>query len=104
MIKNYLTIALRNFRRYKGYSFINIFGLTIGMACCMLILLYVQDEFSYDQFPEKADQIYRLVLDGTVPPDGRTLSTARTPSPWAPVLASDYPGVMNYVRIKTPLS
>jgi ABC-type antimicrobial peptide transport system permease subunit len=58
MLKNYLKIALRNIRRHKGYSFINIAGLTIGMTCVVLLLLWVQDELSYDKFHEKIDNIY----------------------------------------------
>jgi len=58
MLKNYLKIALRNIRRHKGYSLINIAGLTIGMTCVVLLLLWVQDELSYDKFHEKIDNIY----------------------------------------------
>ena len=60
MIKNYLTVAIRNIARNKTFSAINILGLAIGMACCILILLYVQDELSYDQHHEHAHRIYRL--------------------------------------------
>lgn len=60
MIKNYLKIALRNIKRQKIYTFINVFGLAVGMACCLVIFLFVQHEFSYDNFHEKADRIYRL--------------------------------------------
>ena len=60
MLKNYLKIALRNLRRHTGYSFINITGLAVGMACCGLILLYVQHEMSFDRFHERAHQIYRV--------------------------------------------
>jgi putative ABC transport system permease protein len=60
MFKNYLMVAIRNLKRQKGYSLINIFGLAIGMALCLLILIYVQDELSYDNFHEKADRIYRI--------------------------------------------
>ncbi|MBL7113816.1 MAG: ABC transporter permease [Bacteroidales bacterium] len=58
MFKNYLKIALRNIRRHKAYSFINIAGLTIGMTCVVLLLLWVQDELSFDKFHEKIDNIY----------------------------------------------
>jgi ABC-type antimicrobial peptide transport system permease subunit len=58
MLKNYLKIALRSIRRHKGYSFINIAGLTIGMTCVVLLLLWVQDELSYNKFHEKIDDIY----------------------------------------------
>jgi len=60
MIKNYLKVAFRNILRHKVYSLINIFGLAIGMALCLLILVYVQDELSYDGFHEKADRVYRI--------------------------------------------
>jgi len=58
MFKNYLKIALRNIRRHKAYSFINIAGLTIGMTCVVLLLLWVKDELSYDKFHEEIDNIY----------------------------------------------
>jgi len=58
MFKSYLKIAFRNIRRHKAYSFINIAGLTIGMTCVVLLLLWIQDELSYDKFHEKIDDIY----------------------------------------------
>jgi putative ABC transport system permease protein len=63
MLHNNIKIALRNIKRYKGYSFINIFGLAIGMACSVLIFLWVQDEMGYDRFHEKADRIFRVEFD-----------------------------------------
>jgi putative ABC transport system permease protein len=63
MFKNYLKIALRNILKYKAYSLINILGLAVGMASCILILLYVHDELSYDKYHEKADQIYRVTRE-----------------------------------------
>jgi putative ABC transport system permease protein len=57
MFKNNLVIAWRNIKRHKGYSFINISGLAMGMATCLLILMFVSDELSYDAFNEKADRI-----------------------------------------------
>jgi len=102
MFKNYIKTAFRNLRRYRGYSFINLLGLAIGMACCFVILLYIQDEFSYDRYPEQNDQIYRMVLDIQTPDRG-DMHVARTPPPWAPSLAEDYPEVESYVRIKTPM-
>jgi len=62
MFKNYLKIALRNIKRHKGYSIINIAGLSVGLMCCILILLYVKYEFSYDRYHENADNIYRVVM------------------------------------------
>ncbi len=63
MIKNYLKISLRNLKKYKGYSFINISGLAIGMACFILIMMYIQNELSWDKFHHKADNIYRVCND-----------------------------------------
>ncbi len=60
MFKNYLKIALRNLLKHKGYSFINVAGLAVGMACCLLIVFYVQDELSYDRFHAQANRIYRV--------------------------------------------
>ena len=60
MLKNYLKIAWRNFIQHKWYSFLNVGGLAIGMACCILILLWVQNESSYDAFHSNADELYRL--------------------------------------------
>lgn len=60
MLKNYIKIAWRNLLRYKFVSFINLFGLSIGITCCLLIALYVLDELSYDRYNSKADQIYRV--------------------------------------------
>ncbi len=61
MIKNYMKIVLRNTLKYKSYSLINIAGLGIGIACALFILLWVQDELSYDRYHKNADRIYRLV-------------------------------------------
>ena len=63
MLKNYLKIALRNLRRHKGYAFINVFGLALGLACCLLVVLFIQDELAYDRFHEEGDRVYRLVSE-----------------------------------------
>ena len=63
MLKNYIITALRNLWRNKFFSFINIFGLSLGIACCMLIFLYAKDERSFDRFHERGEQIYHLNLD-----------------------------------------
>ena len=60
MFKNYLKVAFRNLRKHKGYSIINIAGLAAGMAVSILILLWVQDEVSYDRFNANAGEIYRV--------------------------------------------
>ncbi|HZX10196.1 MAG TPA: ABC transporter permease [Acidobacteriota bacterium] len=87
MFRNYLKIAFRHVKQHKGYSFINVSGLAIGMACCILILLWVQEELSFDQFHENADDIYRLT---TATPTGVWSSSA-----WAlmPTLKKEFPEV-----------
>ena len=60
MFNNYLKIAFRNILKHKGYTFINVFGLAVGIACCIFILAYIIDEISFDRFHEKADNIYRI--------------------------------------------
>src|SRR6056297_339042 len=61
MLKNYLKVAVRNLSRWKGYAAINVFGLAVGIACFVLIALYVYDELSFDRYHAKADRIYRMV-------------------------------------------
>jgi putative ABC transport system permease protein len=94
MFKNYLKIAVRNAQKQKAYSLINIFGLAIGLACCILMVLYVQDELCFDRFHENGDRIVRIGYEGEF---GRT---ARTPHILAPALLQSYPEVENAVRIK----
>jgi len=63
MIKNYIKVALRGLAKHKGFTFLNVFGLAVGMACALFIVLLVEFELSYDQFHENLDQIYRLEQD-----------------------------------------
>src|SRR6476619_2560966 len=60
MFRNYFKIALRNVLKYKAISFINLFGLTVGLTCCLLILAYILHETSYDKFQPAADLTYRI--------------------------------------------
>ncbi len=100
MFRNYLIVGIRNLLRHKGYSSINVLGLAIGIACCILILLYVQDELSYDRYHEKSDRIYRLVESATIA--GRPIEAAVTPPPWAPVMAEEFPEIEQITRLKPP--
>ena len=94
MIKNYLKIAFRVIKKHKGYSFINITGLAVGIACCVLILLWVQDELSFDKFHKNHKQIYRTALNL----EGRWT----TSSPWAlaPILKREYPEILMATRYR----
>ena len=76
MFKNYLKIAVRSLLRHKVHALINISGLAIGMACCILILLFVRDEFGYDRYHEKAEQIYRVLGPRTCFPLGVVIRDA----------------------------
>jgi putative ABC transport system permease protein len=97
MFKNYLKVAWRNILRYKGYSLINVFGLAVGLTCCMLIFLHVRQELSFDAFHRKADGIYRLAMESSEP-EGKTID-APTPSPAAPILKSDFPEIDKITRV-----
>jgi len=97
MIKNYLKITFRNLANHKFYTFLNILGLSIGIASCLLILLYVYNELSYDTFHTKADRIYRVGLNGKIA--DQEIFTTNT----APVLAftavREFPEVENATRV-----
>jgi len=96
MFKNYLTVAVRNILRNKVYSAINIAGLSVGMACTMLILLWVQLELSFDRYHENADRIYRLAADIEI---GEMRGRYAVSSlPIGPTLQGDYPEVLRAVR------
>lgn len=92
MLRNYLKTALRNFRRYKGYTFISISGLSVGLSCCLLILLWVRDEVGIDKFHEKGDRTYQ-VWRNMVQADGQINTTPGIPQPLELVLENDYPEV-----------
>jgi len=96
MLKNYLKIAFRNIYRNKIYSFINIFGLAIGMACSILILLWVQEELSYDDFHEKGNNIYQAYLKGIK--DDQVGFQSTTSPLIATILKDEYPEVIETVR------
>ena len=89
MFQNYFKIALRNLLKHKGYSLINITGLSIGLACCMLIVLYVKDELQYDRFNEKADRIYRVVAGAG---NDHQPTNANGAFSWAPAMREDFSG------------
>ena len=96
MIKNYLKIALRNLRKYKTYAVINMAGLAVGMAGCLLIVLFVQDELNYERFHDNADRIVRLVEDQVQ--GDRVGRLATTYTPLAPALTTEFPAVEAAVR------
>ncbi|MDH4271607.1 MAG: ABC transporter permease, partial [Candidatus Aminicenantes bacterium] len=99
MLGNYLKIALRNLGRHKGTSFLNIAGLAFGMACCILILLWVRDETSFDRFHVNADDIYRVLQE--VKFSDHETTWAITQGPLGPGLEKDVPEIARAVRLKS---
>ncbi|HEY8969150.1 MAG TPA: ABC transporter permease [Puia sp.] len=98
MFQNYLKTALRNLWKNKGFSAINIIGLAVGLATCLLIVLYVIDELSYDRWNKQADRIYRL--DSQIKFGGNHLFLAVAPPLAGPSMIQDYPEVEQYTRFR----
>ncbi len=98
MLRNYLKIALRNLFRNKIYSFINIFGLSVGIAFCILIYLFVRNEWSYDTFHKNARLIYRAAVFENYSEQQQYFNTV-TPFPLAQALEQNFPEVQRCVRI-----
>jgi len=96
MIKNFFKIYLRIIKRYPLYSILNISGMAIGMACAILILLWVQNELSYDRYYKNADRLYRVVQNFTY--EGRTQSSAATPYPLASALKEEFPEIIRATK------
>ena len=97
MIFNNLKSAFRYISRHKGYTFINIAGLSVGIACCLLIMLFVKSEWSFDRFHSKSDRIYRVWLNEIY--EGKHFVNTVTPIPLAPALQSNLPEVEAVCRV-----
>ena len=97
MFKNYIKLAVRNLLKHKTYSILNILGLAVGAACCLLILIYVMNEFSYDQHFLNAKRIYRLNVEYTI--GGKVDRYANVPRPIAPNMFRDFPEVAQFTRL-----
>ncbi|HVV05446.1 MAG TPA: ABC transporter permease [Puia sp.] len=97
MIKNYFKVALRYLLRYKGYTLINILGLSTGIACCILIMLFVRSEFSYDRFHTRSARIARAWVDEKA--EGKDFINTITPIPMGPALEKNIPGIEAACRI-----
>lgn len=98
MVMNYIIIALRSILRQKGYSAINIVGLALGLSCCLLMLLYVADELSFDRFHANAHRIYRVHED--IRFAGQEFKIATAPPPMAQAIMNDIPEVELIARIR----
>jgi putative ABC transport system permease protein len=99
VIKNYLKIAWRNITRYKFISFINIFGLAVGLTCCLLILTYIIHEISYDKFQPNANRVYRVTRTFMNPETKSvSLNLATISPPFAPYLKTDFGEIEDLTR------
>ncbi len=96
MLKNYFKTAFRNLWKKKSFSFLNIIGLAVGIACASLIFLWVEDELTYNNYFKKKDQLYQVMGNQTY--DGQTFTFASTPGLLAPTIQNEIPGIKNAVR------
>ncbi len=101
MFRNYFKIALRNLSRNKIYSFINIAGLCIGLACAMLIILYVKDEVSYDRFHKNVNNIYRVVTQSIDKNGGKGRKDGNSGYLQGPRFAQNIPDIKAFVRVQS---
>ncbi len=99
MFKNHFITALRNFKRHKGFTFINFIGLIAGLTCFLLIMLYIKFEFSFDRYHENADSIYRIIVDTHEFYRGRD-QVSVTPALLAETLKKEFPEVVNAAKIR----
>ena len=102
MFKNYFKLAIRNFRKYKGYTFINILGLSLSIACALLIFMYVHQEMTYDNYHSEGDRVFRVVEE--IRKKGSVSIFAPIGWPVAPTLKEKYPQVEAAVRVSTFVS
>jgi len=104
MFKNYLKIILRNLWKDRGYAMLNVLGLTLGLTCCLFIVLYVTDELSYDRFHANADRIMRI--SHRTMSEGTGEHTASTVIPFGPTLKADYPDLVDetvrFMQLRAP--
>ncbi len=98
MLKSYFKIGWRNLLKNKGLFAINTTGLALGIATCLIIMLFVVDELSFDRYNKKANQIVRIVLKGKM--NGEIIKEAVTPAPIAPTLAKEFPEVLQGTRLR----
>ncbi|HEU5168541.1 MAG TPA: ABC transporter permease [Chitinophagaceae bacterium] len=96
MIKNYFKTAWRNMKRNKISSFINVSGLSIGIACVLMIVIYIQNELSYDKFHKDADRIFQVTLKGSM--GGQEFWAGNTPPPVGKALVNNFPEIESYTR------
>ena len=104
MLQHYFKIAVRHLWKQRLYSIINIFGLAIGVACCLTVLYYITDEIGYDSHHENADDLYRISINSNILSGGDERIVALSPILWGPALKKDYPAVEDFARFVNEVS
>ena len=104
MLRNYLKIALRNVQRYKGFALINVLGLALSMAVCLLIILFIRDQKSYDDFHANGDRMYRIYSDYKSSSNRDNKIYATSPAVLAEVLRTEVPGVEAAIHLRRGFS
>lgn len=109
MLKHYLKSAYRNLLKHKGYTLINIIGLAVGMACCYMITMYVQDELSYDRYHENSDRIYRVLHGYQDANDGEAIPSLAPEeyqvwgnAPIGPAMVAEFPKIRKLMQFTSP--
>src|SRR5215212_7607363 len=97
MLKNYFKVAFRYLSKHKGYTIINVMGLAVSIACCILIMLFVKSELSFDRFHSKSDRLYRAWLEEHY--EGQLFTNTITPIPLGPVLQAGLPEIESTCRM-----
>src|SRR5215217_5715479 len=100
MLKNYFKVAVRYLFKHKGYTSINIFGLAVGVASCILIMLFVKSEWSYDRFHTKSDRLYRVWMQENYGTD-KIYTDIATPIPLGPAIKENMPDVVEFSRVNS---
>src|SRR6187399_1221189 len=99
MLRNHFKIAWRNLMKYKFISFINLFGLTVGLACCLLITTYILNELSYDKYNKNADNIYRVTRTFNNQNGVVSLKLSTVSPPFGYYLPNDFPEIQKMTRL-----
>src|SRR5688572_11136918 len=100
MIRNYLTIAFRNLKKYRFISFVNLFGLTVGLTCCLLIFIFIRHELSYDKYQPNAERVYRVTRTFKNSESGAvSLHLGSIAPAVAPLLQNDFMEIESMTRL-----
>ena len=97
MLNNLIKYSIRSFKRQRSYIIINILGLSIGIACSLLIALFIINEAGYDKYNIKKDRIYRLILNGKI--GGQEITAAYTAAVIGPTMAKEFPEIEDFLRM-----